>query len=64
MVKIDNLNQTPTNQTESGGFSTQNQNQQTQTQSNAKPNETKPSGLISIIGQLLPLAPFAFEQFT
>src|SRR5205085_2529973 len=35
-----------------------------QTQSDTKSNETKPSGLLTIIGQLLPLAPFAFEQFT
>ncbi|CAG8694719.1 4966_t:CDS:1, partial [Ambispora leptoticha] len=62
MVKIDNLQQAQTNQTESGDFSTQ--NQQAQTQSNAKSNETKSSGLMTIIGQLLPLAPFAFEQFT
>jgi Mg2+ and Co2+ transporter CorA len=38
--------------------------QQAQTQSDTKSNETKPSGLLTIIGQLLPLAPFAFEQFT
>jgi hypothetical protein len=54
MVKIDHLNnQPPTNQTENCGFDT---NNQSQTQ--------KSSGLLTIIGQLLPLAPFAFEQFT
>src|SRR5437667_4454092 len=50
MVKIDNLN----NQSQNN----QSANQNNQTQS--KPN----SGLMTIIGQLLPLAPFAFEQFT
>jgi len=29
-----------------------------------QPNKQKPSGLLTIIGQLLPLAPFAWEQFT
>ena len=56
MVKIDQLNQTPTNQTESGGT-------QNSTSPQTQPTPPK-SGLISIIGQLLPLAPFAFEQFT
>jgi hypothetical protein len=46
MVKIDNLNQTPTNQTE------------TKTDPNQK------SGLLAMVGQLLPLAPFVYEQFT
>src|SRR6185312_4448527 len=35
-------------------------NPNNQTQTNQKQN----SGLLTIIGQLLPLAPFAFEQFT
>ena len=56
MVKIDSNHQSQTNQTESGG-----------TQNNTSP-QTQPtppnSGLLTIIGQLLPLAPFAFEQFT
>ena len=38
-------------------------NQDNSTQSNQTQNQ-KPSGLLTIIGQLLPLAPFAFEQFT
>jgi hypothetical protein len=50
MVKIDNLN----NQSQNN----QSANQNNQTQS--KPN----SGLLTIIGQLLPFAPMAFEQFT
>jgi hypothetical protein len=51
MVKID-PNQ---NQSADQATSTQtNQNNQTETK----------SGLLTIIGQLLPLAPFAFEQFT
>jgi hypothetical protein len=57
MVKIaSNFNQTPTNQTDNCSFNTQ--NNQTPT------NQKQPSGLMTIIGQLLPLAPFAFEQFT
>lgn len=49
MVKIDNLNNpTETNQTNP------NQNQ----------SPTQKSGLITLLGQLLPLAPFAFEQMT
>ena len=37
----------------------------TPTNQNTQSAETKPqSGLLTIIGQLLPLAPFAFEQFT
>src|SRR3954453_63100 len=60
MVKIDNLNQqTNTNQTENCGFETKTNPNNNQTQSTQKP-----SGLMTIIGQLLPLAPFAFEQFT
>ena len=45
-------------------------NNQTQTDASAhQPNSTnqtshQPAGLMTIIGQLLPLAPFAFEQFT
>jgi hypothetical protein len=55
MVKIDNLqNQTPTDTSANQPNSTSSQNNQT-------PNQ---SGLLTIIGQLLPLAPFAFEQFT
>ena len=38
-------------------------NQDNSTQSNQTQNQ-KPSGLLTIIGQLLPLAPFAWEQFT
>lgn len=54
MVKLDNLNnQSQTNQTNSAN------------QSNSIPaNQNKESGLIKTIGQLLPLAPFVFEQFT
>ena len=45
------------NQTDNCGFEKQtNPNNQTQSKSQ--------SGLLTIIGQLLPLAPFAFEQFT
>jgi|SRR6185437_7309422 len=42
---------TETSGSQTPGFDTQTPNQ-------------KPSGLLTIIGQLLPLAPFAFEQFT
>src|SRR5947208_2532345 len=56
MVKIDQLNQS---QTESGG--TQNS---TSPQTQPTQNQSKPNSLITTIGQLLPLAPFAFEQFT
>lgn len=46
-----------TNQTDNCDFEKQtNPNNQTQSKSQ--------SGLLTIIGQLLPLAPFAFEQFT
>jgi len=62
MVKIDpnqTQNSKQTNQTNDCGFDNQtNPNNQTQT------NQKQPSGLLTIIGQLLPLAPFAFEQFT
>jgi hypothetical protein len=59
MVKIDNnLN---SDQTENCGFETKTNPNSNQTQSN---QNQKPSGLLTIIGQLLPLAPFAFEQFT
>jgi hypothetical protein len=52
-------NQQATNkQTDNCGFDTQ-----TNQPNNQTPNQ-KPSGLLTIIGQLLPLAPFAFEQFT
>jgi len=53
MVKIDSNHQS---QTESSGT-------QNSTSPQTQPTPPK-SGLISIIGQLLPLAPFAFEQFT
>lgn len=56
MVKIDPNQNHSTNQTTS---TTTNQNQSTANQST-----NSSSGLMSIIGQLLPLAPFAFEQFT
>lgn len=55
MVKIDNLNQTQVEASADQPTSTASQNQPTQKQ---------PNGLLTIIGQLLPLAPFAFEQFT
>jgi hypothetical protein len=69
MVKIDELNQTENNNqtetygsqtkgSEKCGFDAQKQNNQTQSSPNQK------SGLMTIIGQLLPLAPFVFEQFT
>ena len=64
MVKLDNnftshqSNSTPTNQTDRGGFDTQTNQPSNQT------SQQKSSGLLTIIGQLLPLAPFAFEQFT
>ena len=54
MVKLDNLN----NQTQDCGFETNNLNK---TNSSSKKEE---SSLIKTIGQLLPLAPFVFEQFT
>src|SRR5436309_2649918 len=61
MVKIDNLNNpSQTNQTENGGFETKTNPNSNQTQSNQK----QQSGLLTIIGNLLPLAPMAFEQFT
>jgi hypothetical protein len=66
MVKIDNnLNQsqTQTNQTETSG--SQSCGSDSQTNQNNNQTQSKPnSGLLTIIGQLLPLAPFAFEQFT
>jgi len=53
-------NTNPNNQTNQSA----NQSNSTSTNQNTPP-ETKPqSGLLTIIGQLLPLAPFAFEQFT
>ncbi|CAJ0749817.1 2322_t:CDS:2 [Entrophospora sp. SA101] len=42
-----------TNSTANGGFANQ-----------TTTNQPQQSGLLTIIGQLLPLAPFAFEQFT
>ena len=57
MVKIENLtNQSQTNQTQNSS--------DTQTNPNSNQTQTQKSGLLTIIGQLLPLAPFAFEQFT
>lgn len=35
-----------------------------QTPTGSKAQQNQPSGLMTIIGQLLPLAPLAFEQFT
>lgn len=60
MVKIDNLNNqlNNTNQTQDCGFETNNLNK-----TNPTPKKAE-SGLIKTIGQLLPLAPFVFEQFT
>src|SRR5829696_5935260 len=52
-----NNQQTNANQTDKCEFGAQ-----TQTKQSTNP-ETK-SGLLTIIGQLLPLASFAFEQFT
>ena len=43
-----------TNQTDKGGFETQNHQQSNQ----------KPSKLMTLIANLLPMAPLAFEQFT
>jgi hypothetical protein len=55
MVKIDNLNNQPlNNQTNSA-------NQPNSTPTNPVKEE---SSIIKTIGQLLPLAPFVFEQFT
>jgi len=55
MVKIDNLNNQPlNNQTNSA-------NQPNSTPANPVKEE---SSIIKTIGQLLPLAPFVFEQFT
>ena len=50
MVKIDTNSQNQTNQTETCGTTSQTQSQK--------------SGLVDIIGSLLPFAPLAFEQFT
>ena len=50
-TNADNQNSTSSPQT---GFDTDPKNQ----------TPTKDKGLLTIIGQLLPLAPFAFEQFT
>ena len=54
MVKIDNLNNQSTNTDQTSA------DQPTSTLA----NQNKESGLIKTIGQLLPLAPFVFEQFT
>ena len=54
MVKLDNLN----NQTQDCGFETNNLNK-----TNSSPKKEE-SSIIKTIGQLLPLAPFVFEQFT
>jgi len=65
MVKIDpnfnpnQNNQTQTNGSENCGFD----NQNNQPQNNQTPSKSN-SNLLTIIGQLLPLSPFAFEQFT
>jgi len=40
------------------------QNQNSQANNQTQTNQKQSSGLLTIIGQLLPLAPFAFEQFT
>lgn len=53
-------NNQQTNQTDNCGFEQTKTNNQTQ----SNPNPNQKSGLMTIIGQLLPLAPFAFEQFT
>ena len=58
MVKIDNLNnpsQTETSGSQTSGF---------ETKANPDNNQTQKSGLLTIIGNLLPLAPMAFKQFT
>jgi hypothetical protein len=39
-------------------------NQSNQTDKNDNQTQQKPSGVLNIVGQLLPLAPFVFEQFT
>jgi len=51
-------NTNPHNQTSASA------SQSSSTQSQPKNNSENKSGLLTIIGQLLPLAPFAFEQFT
>jgi hypothetical protein len=60
MVKLDNnFNPNQDNQTETScGFETNNLNQ-----TNSSPKKEE-SSIIKTIGQLLPLAPFVFEQFT
>jgi hypothetical protein len=50
MVRIDDFNQT--------------QNNSSQTEKVADKNQTQNKGLLTIIGQCLPLAPFIYEQFT
>jgi hypothetical protein len=64
MVKLDELNN---NQTETYGSQTNGSEKcrfesKNDNQTQSSPNQK--SGLMTIIGQLLPLAPFAFEQFT
>jgi septal ring factor EnvC (AmiA/AmiB activator) len=54
MVKIDNLTNQPVN----------NQTNSSANQLNSTPIKKEESGLIKTIGQLLPLAPFVYEQFT
>jgi len=51
MVKIDNLNNQP-------------ESNQTSAETKNSPAKKEESGLIKTIGQLLPLAPFVYEQFT
>src|SRR3954452_24796658 len=53
MVKIDNLNNQSTNT-----------NQTSADQPTSTLTKKEDSGIIKTIGQLLPLAPFVFEQFT
>lgn len=55
MVKIDNLNNQSTNT---------NQTSADQPTSTLNPAKKEDSSIIKTIGQLLPLAPFVFEQFT
>lgn len=62
-----NPNQNQTYQTETCGSWTsgsQNCGFETSQKSSQTDKNQKPSGIIATIGQLLPLAPFVFEQFT
>jgi|SRR5436189_5865607 len=45
-------------------FEETNQTKNNQATNAETQNQSKPSGLLTTIGQLLPLAPFVFEQFT